>query len=347
MTALKINIKNCRFEAMIGVGGVGSGSFFLLNGNHTIGREESRSGTFIDRKDYCKLHIISHYVQTLLGTDFKVIPLGLVGDDDIGHKLINEMSEAGMMMDYMEKSKDSPTLFSFCFIYPDGSGGNLTTSDSASSKVDVAFVEKAIGEFKRFTGKGIALAAPEVSLEARMKLLELATEHNFFRVASFTSEEMHNVMDSGILKRIDLLAINLDEAAAAAGISVEDKEVKYIIESVINKFEHVNNKMFVSITNGKNGSWSWDGSTLHHVPVHKVNVESTAGAGDAHLAGLITGLTIGLSLREAQQLATLAGGLSVTSPHTINKEVDRHSLQLLADKSKETIVKNVYNLLEK
>ena len=41
--------------------------FFALDGNHTLGREESRSGHFLDRRDYCKLHIVSHYVCRLLG----------------------------------------------------------------------------------------------------------------------------------------------------------------------------------------------------------------------------------------------------------------------------------------
>ena len=45
---------------MIGVGGIGSGVFFALDGNHTLGREESRGGRFLDRRDYCKLHIVSH-----------------------------------------------------------------------------------------------------------------------------------------------------------------------------------------------------------------------------------------------------------------------------------------------
>ncbi|MCK4825956.1 hypothetical protein KA005_59960, partial [bacterium] len=334
MTALKTNINNCRYKAMIGVGGVGSGMFFLLNGNHTIGREESRSGSFINRKDYCKLHIISHYVQILLGTKFKVIPLGIVGEDDTGHKLLNEMSEVGLTMDYMEQSPSSQTLFSFCFIYPDGGGGNLTTDDSACSKVDALFVEKAKSEFERFSGQGIALAAPEVSLESRNKLLELGTDHNFFRVASFTSEEMQSVLQSGILTRTDLLAINFDEAAAAVEMSVEDNAPLSIIEAAIKKLGSINDKMHISITKGKDGSWSWDGSSLNYVPIHKVHVESTAGAGDAHLAGLIVGLAIGLFMQEAQQMATLTGGLSVESPHTINNETDRKSLRILADRSR-------------
>ena len=55
-----------RYRAMIGAGGIGSGAFFALDGEHTLGREESRSGRLLDRRDYCKLHIISHYVKALL-----------------------------------------------------------------------------------------------------------------------------------------------------------------------------------------------------------------------------------------------------------------------------------------
>ena len=79
---LRIEARQWRYRAMIGVGGIGAGSFFALEGDHTLGREESRAGRFLDRRDYCKLHIVSHYVQTLLGLIFSTIPVGRVGDDD-------------------------------------------------------------------------------------------------------------------------------------------------------------------------------------------------------------------------------------------------------------------------
>jgi sugar/nucleoside kinase (ribokinase family) len=59
-------------------------------------------------------------------------------------------------------------------------------------------------------------------------------------------------------------------------------------------------------------------------------VVSTAGAGDAHLAGLISGLVAGLKLPEAQQLGALVAAGSVTSPHTIHKTLDRAALARLA-----------------
>lgn len=78
MNSLNIDLNKYKYKTMIGVGGIGSGMFFLLNGDHTLGREESRSGRLENRKDYCKLHIISHYVKTLLGKKFSVIPIGKV-----------------------------------------------------------------------------------------------------------------------------------------------------------------------------------------------------------------------------------------------------------------------------
>lgn len=346
MRPLKVDIKNCRYKAMIGIGGIGSGMFFQLNGDHTLGREESRSGYFLDRRDYCKLHIISHYVQVLLGKDFRVIPVGKIGDDDIGKRLIEEMTETGFEMDYLERSLGNQTLFSFCFIYPDGSGGNMTTSNSACSKVDESFVMKAEPEFIKYKGKGITLAAPEVTLEARAALLDLAVKYDFFKVASFTSEEIGQAIQAGLINHVDLLALNLDETAAAVGMGMNKSSPSLIIETAIETFKKINPQMIISITRGKDGSWLWDGCSLNHISIFPVKVKNTAGAGDAFLAGLIVGITAGLNIQEAQQFASITASSSVESQHTINKETDKISIKVIADNSKKIIKENVYKLLK-
>jgi hypothetical protein len=194
MAARSLNIEpaNLCYRVMIGTGGIGSGAFFELRGNHTLGREESRAGRFLDRRDYCKLHIIAHYVQTLLGAGFRTVPLGAVGDDDVGKKLLLEMVEAGLDASRVATIADKPTLYSFCFVYPDGSGGNLTTDDSASSHVDGSLIRGAEAEFLKHRGRGIALAVPEVSLEARRALLRLGRSYQLLRSASFTTEELRD-----------------------------------------------------------------------------------------------------------------------------------------------------------
>ena len=85
---LKFDRSGLRYNGIIGTGGIGSGKFFVLNGDHTLGREESRSGHFLDINDYCKQHIILHYIKVLLGPSFEVIPVGKVGNDDIGQILV-------------------------------------------------------------------------------------------------------------------------------------------------------------------------------------------------------------------------------------------------------------------
>jgi sugar/nucleoside kinase (ribokinase family) len=331
---------------MIGTGGIGSGSFFALSGDHTLRREESRAGRFLQRRDYCKLHIISHYVATLLGDSFETIPIGRVGTDDIGAKLLTEMGATGMDLRYVRSSPNHQTLFSFCLVYPDGSGGNLTTEDSASSYVDPALVYEAEPEFARFPAHAIALAAPEVPLEARNAVLELGTRHGLLRAAAFTSGEMRSALGSGMLGGVDLLGINIDEAAAAAGAPGEGERASAIVEAAVARLRKANAGMIVTVTAGERGSWCWDGSSLGHRPKCSAQVASTAGAGDAHLAGMIVGLAAGLPAGEAHEFAALVAGLSVTSPDTINKGIGRESLRAFAGECGAPLSESVRSLME-
>lgn len=343
---LNFNPARLRYDGIIGTGGIGSGKFFILNGEHTLGREESRSGHFLEVNDYCKQHIILHYIKVLLGPSFDVIPVGKIGTDDIGVMLFNEMSESGFDMKWIRKEPRASTLFSFCFYYPDGSGGNLTTDNSASSQVDAGFIESAIPDIKKLGPRGIIMAAPEVPLDARKRLLELGRESGLFCTASFTTGEINEVLNSDIIDSTDLIAINSDEAATIAGIKNDGADMPVVVNMAIQKLVKHNKSIMVSVTAGKNGSWCWDGADLHRFPAMKVNAVSTAGAGDAFFSGLISGIALGLPLFEAQQLASLVAGLSVCSPDTIHKGVDRHSLKEFLSGSGMSFSETILKILE-
>ena len=100
------------------------------------------------------------------------------------------------------------------------------------------------------------------------------------------------------------------------------------------------------MTAGKEGSWSWDGKSLSFLPAFPSRMVSTAGAGDAFLAGVITGLVADLPLPQAQELGTLVAALSVTSPHTINPEIDRLSLLSFSSEFSLTLSDPVKQLLQ-
>jgi sugar/nucleoside kinase (ribokinase family) len=326
MIPLLLDIEQCSYRSLIGVGGIGTGVFFSISEDHTLGREESRAGHFLDRKDYCKLHIITHYVKALLGEEFAVFPIGKVGDDPEGQQLLREMAEIGLDLRYVEALPNGRTQFSFCFIYPDGSGGNLTTDDSANAAVDETYVQQCEPHFAEFQGRGIALAAPEVSLAARVRLLQLGSKYGFFRVASLTAEEAGASTAVELLRVTDLLAVNLSEAVALVSLIGGQPDPLFVIESTVEELCKIKPDILLSVTAGKSGSWSWNGKEIHFSPAIQTQTVSTAGAGDAYLAGLLTGWVAGLGLHYAQELGTLVASLSVSSPHTINPLIDRFSL---------------------
>jgi len=318
-----------RWRGMVGTGGIGSGSFFLLSGNETLGREESRAGRFLPARDYCKLHIICHYVKALLGDAINVFPVGAVGDDHAGSTLAREMESAGLDLRFVRTLPDQPTLFSFCLVYPDGSVANVTTEDSASGALDPRDIDQAEDVMRRLGKEGIALAAPEVPVAARARLLEKATEHGLFRAASFTRAEMPEVLAAGLLSMVDLLAVNAEEACAAAGA----QENVIGAQAVLGAGKALSTRyprLLLSITAGSAGSWAWKNGEAHHCPALFVEARGTAGAGDAHFAGILCALAAGLPFPEAQQLGTIVAAASVTSPHTIHPDLGADLLRFIA-----------------
>ena len=325
MKPLTFNPDTLRYRAMLGTGGIGTGTFFQLNGDHTLGREESRSGHFLDNRDYCKLHIIAHYLKVLLNSPFPVFPIGKVGQDDIGQRLLQEMQDVGLDNRFISIVQDAPTLTSICFIYPDGSGGNLTLDRSACDLVNKTDIDAAEPIFEQYRGKGIALAAPEVPLATRQYLLEKASAYSFYRVASFTMSEMDALRQSNMLEMIDLLALNLEEAISLAQIphtERSEKTERSAVHQILAWIRTRNPHLALSITASKMGSWFWDGSGLHFTHSTPFNAVSAAGAGDAHLASLIAGVALGMPPEAAAFLANLVAGISVTSPHTIHPHLD-------------------------
>ncbi|WP_234969281.1 PfkB family carbohydrate kinase [Bacillus massilinigeriensis] len=60
---------------------------------------------------------------------------------------------------------------------------------------------------------------------------------------------------------------------------------------------HEKTKEPVAVTLGKDGCAYYNGKELKHIPVKKVDIVDTIGAGDSHTAGFIAGITAGMSLR--------------------------------------------------
>jgi sugar/nucleoside kinase (ribokinase family) len=306
-----------RFHRLVGVGGIGAGVVFALEGDHDLGRNESRPGRLLDVRDYCKLHIVAHYPAVLLGArpsgkPFHVVPVGRVGADETGRRLVREMTEAGMDPRFVRSVPGRPTLQSVCFVYPDGSGGNVTTSDSAASALSDEDVDEAAALLDERT---IALAAPEVPLERRRRLLDHATRRGAVRAAALTSSEAEAARVSGFLAHVDLLALNEDEAAALGGVAFDPGDPRAALEACAAHLTAPGARLVV--TAGSRGAFALAGGRLTHRPAAAVPVVGTAGAGDALLGGILTGIAAGAGFDDAFSLGVATAAFCVASPHTI------------------------------
>jgi len=312
--------------------------FLALEGTHTLGREESRGARLLDVRDACKLHIVAHHVAVLLGADasgtpFRVVPLGDVGDDDTGRWALGEMAAAGMDTSRVRTLPDRPTLFSVCFQYPDGSGGNITTLDSAAAALTEADVDALEPLLKTEGSRAIALAAPEVGLAPRRRLLELARAHGAFGVASFVSGEVTAALEEGLFALADLVALNADEIEALTGRPFDPNDPSALATAAV--------VPRLVVTAGSRGAWAFAEGRSHHRAPIPVEIASTAGAGDALLGGVLAALAAGVPLLPlegcdpdmftcALDLGVLLAALSVTSPHTIPPEGDLDAMLAFA-----------------
>jgi len=334
------------YGRLIGVGGIGTGIFFALEGDHTLGRNESRPARLLDIRDYCKLHIISHYMAVLLGADpsglpFHVVPIGKVGDDERGHRMLKEMSAVGMDIGRVEMVKDRPTLFSVCFQYPNGEGGNLTTTQSAASELTAEDVAHASSLFAADAVRSMALAAPEVSLDARYRLLELATASQAFRAAALTSSEMVTALRQGFFSLVDLVSINEDEAGALTGRVFDPADPFLFLDACSNVLIGCQPSMRIVISAGKHGAFAFSGGVWDYCPAAPATVVGTAGAGDALLGAILSALAVGMPLicpgsprksiterplGSALDFAVLLASFTITSPHTIHPNANLETL---------------------
>jgi sugar/nucleoside kinase (ribokinase family) len=337
------------YRRLIGVGGIGSGMFFALEGEHELGRNESRPARLLDVRDYCKLHIVAHYPTVLLGAredsgPFHVVPVGKVGIDEVGLRLRAEMEHAGMDVRFVDAVPGHPTLLSVCFQYKDGSGGNFTTTDSAAALVS----ERDVDAVERWLSPAaIALAAPEVPLAVRRHLLRRATERGALRVASLTLADVEEARATRLLDQVDLLAVNADEAGALAGEPFPDGPPSGFLERLGRRLRARQPSLRLLVTAGARGAFALDGEAWSSASALPVRVVSSAGAGDALLGATLAGLAAGLplvsgrnhvsrpgdgasELASALDLGALVAAFKVTSPHTIPPDLSLDALLAFA-----------------
>ena len=320
-----------KFHYVVGAGGLGQGVLFRFLDNQTLGRNESRLADLSDSKDYCKGHIILHYVSVFSNQHVPVFAIGRVGDDRLGFDVLSLMRSVGIDCQFVKIDPIHPTMYSVCYMYPNGDGGNLTASNSASAMVCPEDIDEFFLQHGK-SGRGIVIAAPEIPPMARKRLLQEGRNRNCLLIASLTSAEAKEFCIPEIISNVDILVINQDEAKAISMVA-HCSEGKELISSCTEFLFKMNGEMWIIVTRGDAGA------ECHHlgkrtvfpaVPVEAVN---TAGAGDCFTGTLAAAILHGLALEAddgsspAISTALACASMKVLSNDSISFAINPESLE--------------------
>ncbi|QDT65564.1 adenosine kinase [Calycomorphotria hydatis] len=223
-----------------------------------------------------------------------------VADDELGDFFLEDMRKLGVAIEVAQAS-DRQTGTCVILITPDAERTMLThlgVSGSLSAE-DIDETEVAQADYIYIEGY---LFTGESTREAALHCIDVAVRNNVkvaFTVSDpFLIHQYRNEFLKLIEGPVDLLFCNEEEAQAMTTLNDP-------IECAQELHRHCRN---VAMTLGANGSIIMHGGEVIPIEGVKVNAIDTTGAGDMYAAGLLYGVTNGLSWKQAGHLASHAAG---------------------------------------
>jgi ribokinase len=241
---------------------------------------------------------------SLLGSP--VTFLGCVGQDESGHRLINNLRESGVDTSSVHIEAATPT--GTALIAVEESGENfICVYAGANSKLDQEKVRKH-AELDKVSA---VIASLEIPLEPVDLVLELAHKRGITTVLNpAPARELTN----RIYQHVDFLIPNETELAQLSGLKVENlDDVRLASARLLTRGVKV-----VVSTLGTQGAYYYSETEQFHVPAISVQMVDATGAGDAFVAAFTSKITAGATSRQAVEFAALVGALTVTKPGAQN-----------------------------
>ena len=235
----------------------------------------------------------------------KVVAVGAAGDDEMGNVLLGIMNRYGIDTSYMKRKKGVQTSGTMLPIRPNGERPALhvmgTNATFCFEDVPQEVVRNA-----DFVHIGGFYLMPKFDGEDTVKTLKLAREGKAITTMDILGIKQDNMAEKILpaMPYLDYFMPNLEEAQMITGLTDLDELCDFFLNAGA---KHVVLKM------GARGSLIKDKKGVRlRIPAFKVEVVDTTGCGDAWTGGFIAGLSRGMTIEEAAQLASACGSLVAT-----------------------------------
>lgn len=240
---------------------------------------------------------------TFANQGFEVAYCGMVGDDNFGDSIINELKKYGIETSLIKKSKKKPTNIAVLLMQPGsdrtvlvyrGASDLLVKEDIPWDKIKKTrwfYLAPFAGKLTEITGELIAFA-----------------KKNKIKVAfnpGYNQLTLPKPVLQKILKEIDILILNREEASLLTKISYQKEE------AIFKKIDQLTPGIAI-MTKGKGGVTVSDGKHLYCAKSLGMKLVDGTGAGDAFGAGFVSGLIQKNDLVYAIQLAMANSNYAIT-----------------------------------
>ncbi|MDA0589638.1 MAG: adenosine kinase [Planctomycetota bacterium] len=229
---------------------------------------------------------------------------GKVADDEVGNFFLQDMRDLGVAIE-VPPASEGQSGTCVVLITDDAQRTMLTTVAVSGTLSPDDIDEEEIRKAEYIYIEGY-LFAGESTKAAALKSIEYAVRHGVKVALTVSDPFVVNMCRDEILELIDgpvdLLFCNLEEARALTQLHDPADCAKFIHDRAA----------AVALTLGPDGSILMEGNRL--IPIEGVSVEAvdTTGAGDMYAAGLLYGITNGLTWKQAGHLASHAAARVVS-----------------------------------
>ena len=237
----------------------------------------------------------------LAGWGERVIAASVVGDDSIGQRLLDRLSEAGVGTDAIERVPDLETAS--CTIIVDGTGERAILIDP----IDDAVLARIGSSLRPSVGDAVL-----ANLFHDHAAFDALTEARSVGALAFIDLEWPEIGRWGwaaagrAAAAADVVVTNrqvLKAFAEERGLAPDDKAAA----ALARKLKPAGGR--VCVTLGADGVLARDGDHLFRLAAMPVTPKNTTGAGDRFLAGLARALTAKISFERSLAHGVAAAGL--------------------------------------
>ncbi|HIU34176.1 MAG TPA: sugar kinase [Candidatus Pullichristensenella excrementigallinarum] len=227
------------------------------------------------------------------------------GDDKFGEVVRRRLEEDGVDLAYTKVLRDYHPAVIFVRYNSDGSREYLSTGGGRRLTPDLVDVEAVrSAKWVHFSGEVVNACQSGEEKEALMKVFHALTPDQKVSLDPNDGFDLEGFVEmmAPFVERADLILPSEGEAKTLIGAQSDQQACKI----------WASQGKIVALKRGAAGCDLYYGDQVRHVDAFKIEQVDPTGCGDSFCAGLVTGLSEGMSIERAAILANAAGALQAT-----------------------------------